>query len=127
MPGIAGSKYGIKKDGVPVTAKDRVVEKLPKLEAIEQVITGLVDAFAEELYSKTQDELEEYWFFKWDDSKSLEGNLYEFYNMLSLYASQCERWEGKHFGSICIVERVRDKYIMPKIIQLAYKIRESAQ
>jgi hypothetical protein len=35
--------------------------------------------------------------------------------MLNLYAGRCRRWEEMHHGSMSVVERVRDAYMMPKI------------
>jgi hypothetical protein len=84
-------------------------------EELANVITGMAQCFNDELYSKTESELEENWFFEWDNSASLEENTYNFYDMLKLYGNFCRRWEEKHNGSICVVERVRDKYLMPKI------------
>lgn len=84
-------------------------------ETLKKTISSLVDSFNKELFEKTQEQLEEHWFFKRDDKKTKERNLYEFYDMLKLYEHHCERWEEHRSGSICIVERVRDKYLMPKI------------
>jgi len=53
--------------------------------------------------------------FTWNESASLEWNLYQFHDKLRLYGSFCRRWEGIHNGSCCVVERVRDTYLMPKI------------
>ena len=89
---------------------------------ISYVITTLADSFDDELFRKTEAELEESWFFKWDDSKSLEWNTYQFTDLLELYGSFCRRWEEKHNGSCCVVERVRDKYLMPKIKQFVKQI-----
>lgn len=86
---------------------------------IKNAIEALSQSFDDELFSKKESELEEYWFFVWDENVSIPQNLYEFWDMLSLYENHCRRWEEKHNGSICIVERVRDKYLMPKINEFA--------
>jgi len=83
-----------------------------------KTLTALAKSFDEELFSKKETELEsEYWHFKFDKSSSLNSNLYQFTQMLDLYRSFCRRWEEKHGGVCCVVERVRDKYLMPKIRQ----------
>ena len=82
---------------------------------IGNVIGSLVSRFEDELFAKKMHELEENYFFKWDQSASLEQNTYAFHDMLSLYGHFCRRWEEHHNGSVCIVERIRDKYLMPKI------------
>jgi len=82
---------------------------------IKSTILDLGKAFDGELTEKTKEQLEDYWHFKWKDSDSKEQNLYQFYEMLELYSYFCRRWETAKNGSICIVERVRDKYQMPKI------------
>jgi len=84
-------------------------------EDIKTCITKLATSFDEELFNKTQEELEDYWYYKYDSSASYENNMYNFFDMLELYKSFCDRWEEHHNGSCCVVERVRDKYIMPKI------------
>jgi hypothetical protein len=55
------------------------------------------------------------WFFKWDSTKSVEWNTYEFNEMLDMHRQQCRKWEERHGGYICVVERVRDKYLLPRI------------
>ena len=94
---------------------------------LKDMITTMADVFANDLYSKRQEELEEYWHFKWSDERSIEGNIYEFYEMLSLYESFCRRWEEHHNGSICIVERVRDKYLWSKIKAFAASIQSNVK
>ena len=89
---------------------------------IGNVITSMMKSFDDELFQKTEAELEENWFFKWDDKASLEWNTYQFHDLLKLYSSFCRRWEEKHNGSCCVVERVRDKYLMPKIRQFVKQI-----
>ena len=89
---------------------------------ISDVITTLSLSFDDDLFQKTEAELEENWFFRWDDSISLEENTYRFYDMLKLYGSFCRRWEERHNGSCCVVERIRDKYLMPKIKKFVEQI-----
>jgi hypothetical protein len=70
-----------------------------------------------ELFSCTEEEVSERWYWSWDENKSVEWNTYQFFDMLHLHRSQCRRWEEHHNGSCCVVERVRDKYLMPRIEQ----------
>ena len=84
-------------------------------EDLEKTMTAILDSSNKELFEKKESELEEYWFFKWDVSATLEWNLYQFHDLLKLYGNFCRRWEEKHHGHVCVVERVRDKYLMPKI------------
>ena len=86
-------------------------------EDLGNAITAIHDAFQEELFSKSHNELEQYWHFKYDETASDEKNLYHFYDMLKLYGGFCRRWEEHTGGHMCVVERVRDKYIMPKVKQ----------
>ena len=82
---------------------------------IKNVITSLSDSLDKELYSKSKDQLEEYWHFKYDKTISPQENIYYFYDMLKLYGSFCRQWEEKHNGSCCVVGRVKGQYLMPKI------------
>ena len=89
---------------------DEVTEK-----DLGDLITTMSKSFDDELYGKEAAELEEYWHFRWNEKSSLEVNTYRFHDALKLYGNFCRRWEEKHNGSLCVVERVRDKYLMPKI------------
>jgi len=91
---------------------------------LKDTVNSLADCFDEDLFGKKESELDDaYWYFEYDPSKSLEWNLYQFYDRLTLYESFCRRWEEHHFGWGCVVERVRDKYLMPKIKQFASIVR----
>lgn len=85
-------------------------------DALPTVLTTMVNRFDEELYAKTEEEIRNTWYFTYDHSKSDAQNLYEFFDMLRLHQSQARRWEEKHYGSACVVERVRDKYLWPRIL-----------
>lgn len=91
---------------------------------IETLLTALAAAGNAELQQLPQTQLEQYWHFTWDDNATLERNLYLFYDRLELYGSFCRRWEQLHNGSVCVVERVRDTYLMPKIRELAARLRK---
>jgi len=82
---------------------------------IETVLTAIADGFDRKLYSQTKAQLEEHWFFEYDSNLSPQKNIYQFWDLLTLYENSCRRWEEHHNGTICVVERVRDKYLMPKI------------
>lgn len=85
-------------------------------EALEEVFTGILTRSQDELRTITDPtELERFWFFKYDPKASMEWNAYQFHSMLDLYKNKCRRWEELHNGSCCVVERVRDQYLMPKI------------
>jgi len=84
--------------------------------AIGQVLHGIVAKANEELFATAESDLDrEYWHFRWDDSRSADWNLYVFQDRLNLYKSAIRRWEEHFNGCCCVVERVRDKYLMPKI------------
>lgn len=93
-------------------------------EDIGKAIESIAEKFHSELMSKTEEELEEYWFFKYDSEASLAWNMYSFFDMLHLYRSHVRRWEEGKNGTCCVVERVRDKYLMPKIEKFAEQIME---
>jgi hypothetical protein len=68
-------------------------------------------------------DLESFWYFKYNPANTVEYNLYSFMDMLWLYQRKCRAWETMHHGSACVVERVRDRYIMPKILEFVETIR----
>lgn len=82
---------------------------------IKGALVSLANAFAQELFDKTEGQLEGYWHYKYDSEASFEWNMYKFHDALGRYSGFCRRWEEKKHGSCCVVERVRDKYIMLKI------------
>jgi len=93
---------------------------MPTTEEIEKdlsvIIPQIAQSFDDELFSVPADGLDEYsWFFKWDNKATLEWNIYQFHDLLKLHGNMCRRWEEHHNGCVCVVERVRDKYLMPKI------------
>ncbi len=91
-------------------------------EDIEKVLSGVVSKAREELYSTPQNELDKYWYFRYDKTQSKAWNLYKFNSMLDLYKKQCRQWEEHHNGSVCVVERVRDTYLMAKIKQFIMEL-----
>lgn len=94
-------------------------------DAIESVLNSLLERSEAELQQIPRTELDRYWHFKWDDMVSLETNLYLFHDRLKLYSSFCRRWEETHNGHCCVVERVRDTYLMPRIREFSDKVRAS--
>lgn len=85
---------------------------------IGKTITLMAKSFDDELYKKKQEELEEYWHFKYEPYIDTWVYLYKFFEALKLYGSFCRRWEEHHKGIVCVVERVRDKYLRIKLEQL---------
>ncbi len=94
---------------------------------IATVLKGLADRGNAGLRAMEQSDLEQYWHFVWDDSASLEWNLYKFHQALGLYGRFCRRWEETHNGSCCVVERVRDTYLMPKIREFTAMIESGRE
>jgi len=83
---------------------------------LKGIFIGILAAEREELKAMADPAgLERYWFFRYDPTASLEWNCYQFHSMLDLYKGKCRRWEEMHNGSQSVVERVRDRYLMPKI------------
>lgn len=86
-----------------------------KKEQMEEVLGGILSRSRQELLATPQSELDKYWYFKYDPTKSKEWNLYKFSDYLESFKRRCREWEEHHNGSSCVVERVRDTYLMPKV------------
>jgi hypothetical protein len=84
-------------------------------EALGSVLTSIVSRSEAELLTMTEAELADRWFFKWDEKRSIEWNTYKFSDMLEMHKRSCRQWEERHNGGCCVVERVRDKYLMPRV------------
>ena len=103
-----------------------ILNKSVKLIAIlEDTLSGLLSNIEKETLGKSEEELKEDWYFRWEDGQGLEWNLYLFMDMLSLYKKNCEEWEEHHNGSCCVVERVRDKYLWPRINEFLEQLKEN--
>jgi hypothetical protein len=82
---------------------------------IGDVITSVIKRFDEELFALSETELIDGWYFRWDEGGSVAWNIYQFSDILESYKRSCRRWEEHHHGHMCVVERVRDKYLIPRI------------
>ena len=91
---------------------------------IGAVLSGILKSADKELLETSNDELEKYFYFQYDENRSKEWNLYKFSDALEMYKERCRRWEEFHNGYSCVVERVRDKYLMPKIKDFLAKVSE---
>lgn len=84
-------------------------------EVLPEIMNSIVQTSINETKTMQQEELEKYWFFRYDETKSKDWNLYKFSDSLEIYKRKCRQWEEQHNGSCCVVERVRDTYLMPKV------------
>lgn len=90
---------------------DEVTEK-----DIKEVMVGILTRSRNELLAiEDPAGLEKYWYFRYDPKASVAWNTYMFFDCLEMYKRSCRDWETAKNGSCCVVERVRDKYLMPKI------------
>lgn len=84
-------------------------------EEIGTLLNSMVSRFDAELLAMPENELAKNWYFEWEENASIEWNTYKFSDMLEMHKRSCRRWEEHHNGSCCVVERVRDKYLMQKV------------
>lgn len=82
---------------------------------LEDNFVQLYNSIKNELISKTEEELQHELYWNWDPNSTQERNAYTFFHMLDIYRRRCKIWEEHHNGAYCAIERVRDKYLMPKI------------
>ena len=82
---------------------------------ISDVMGDFMTRIDGEYKDMTESELRERWWFAYCHKKTLRQNFYMFTESLDNYKTTCRRWEELHNGHQCVVERVRDKYLMPKI------------
>lgn len=89
------------------------------------VLSGVMARADSELFALSAAELDSRWYFQYNEVHSVAWNLYHFNDCLDLYRRSCRRWEEHHNGSCCVVERVRDQYLMPKIREFEQSLREN--
>lgn len=87
----------------------------PTQEQIGDVITAMLKGADNELLALTEADITSQWYCRWEEGQSAEWNTYKFSDLLELHKRQCRRWEEHHNGHGCVVERVRDKYVMPRV------------
>jgi hypothetical protein len=86
-------------------------------EEVSQVLIGIGMSWKTEIINTNKEDLDKFYFYKYDGSRTLEWNTYQFAEALDAFKRTCRTWEEHHNGYTCVVERVRDKYLMPKIKQ----------
>ena len=92
------------------------MKKKELIEKLKEVTGQILTQSHKELMAKTQEQLEDYWHFDFNKgSEDLDWYCYKFFKSLELYKSFCRRWEEEKNGFVCVVERVREKYLLPKI------------
>ncbi len=85
-------------------------------EDVKNVLDNLVSSQDAALLGTAEADLPgKYWLFRYDATASLEWNLYRFTQDIGAYGRRCRQWEEHHHGTCCVVERVREKYLMPQI------------
>jgi hypothetical protein len=92
-------------------------------EVIGEAITSILTRSEAELLALTTEQLQEQWYFRWDNGASVEWNLYKFNDALAMFKRRCRTWEEHHNGPSCVVERVREKYLMPHIREIVSLLR----
>jgi hypothetical protein len=91
--------------------EERVMSNIP----LADVLESMAARFDRELLALSADEIADEWHWSWDPDASVEWNTYQFSSILELHKRRWRRWEEHHHGSCCVVERVRDKYVMPRV------------
>lgn len=80
------------------------------------VFTCLLTRQRDELIALSKEQLiATKWYYRHDPKLPKYVQFYEFMECLELYKKSCRDWETHHNGHVCVVERVRDEYLIPKI------------
>lgn len=87
----------------------------PRQEEIGEILSALKERSEKKLLALTEAELADLWWWNWEEDRSVEWNTYKFSAALEVHKTRCRRWEEHHNGNCCVVERVRDKYVMPRV------------
>ena len=97
------------------TASAGQLERPVMPEQIGEILAAIITSSDKELIELSEVELSGKWYWRWDESCSIGWNTYKFSDELEAHKRRCRRWEEKHNDSCCVVERVRDKYLMPRV------------
>jgi hypothetical protein len=85
--------------------------------ALADTVTVLDARGKSDLFAMSQRELLDSAPFSFEAGRNEAENLYRFVRDMIGYSSRCRRWEEHHNGSCCVVERVRDTYLRPRMIR----------
>lgn len=97
-------------------SRPRIGEMMePTQEQIGNVLTAIAARADAELMALDEADLAAQWYWRWEEGRGIEWNTYKFSDALEMHKRQCRRWEERHNGSCCVVERVSDKYVMPRV------------
>lgn len=93
-------------------------------EDMKSVFSGILKSARDEIREISDpSELERFWFFAYEPDRSVEWNIYRFSELIDIYKRKCREWEEIHNGCACVVERVRDQYVLPKIRSFAQTVK----
>lgn len=87
----------------------------PTQEQIGGMLTEIASRADSEMMNLEDAELSAQWYWRWEDGRSIEWNTYKFSDALEAHKWRCSRWEARHNGGCFVVERVREKYVMPRV------------
>ena len=92
--------------------------------ALDSLVTGIIKT-EKQILEEMEDSsaLEKFWYFKYNYDHSSTWNFYEFNGCLDIYRRKCRAWETIHNGNMSVVERVRDKYLWPKIVKFLEDVK----
>jgi len=94
-------------------------------ELIGTVLNGVLGREYQKLLATEEGDLRKhYWFFKYEKDNSPSWNLYQFSQCFEHYRLRMRRWEEYHNGTRCVVERVRDQYLMPEVNEFVTNITQ---
>jgi len=95
--------------------------------ALASSCNAIIENQRKDMLIMSKDNLEKYWFFSWNDDESISYNIYKFNYFLEIYSGRCREWEETHNGYECVVERVRDEYILPKCRDFEILLRDKME
>lgn len=94
---------------------------------LSQVTSKIDQDYREEIQVSSEDQIRNKWFFRYEPDLSREQNLYHFFQMMELYNKMVRDWEKMHNGYQLVTERVRDKYLMPRIRDFIKDLEKNAK
>jgi hypothetical protein len=92
-----------------------MTEPPPTQYKIAEVCNGVLSRRWVEIKRMSKDDLEKQWYFFYNKLRTKDQNVYDFHRALADYTRTCRDWETHHHGMECVIERVRDQYLMPRI------------
>ena len=96
---------------------EKIKEELKENEQFQKALKSVADSI---ISMKAEEPV---FYFSWKDKDIDAKTVYEWLKAMETFRHSAREWEEQERGSVCVVERVRDKYLLEKCQELLDMIK----